>query len=249
MTRVERLEPGAGALTVPEALAAAELGCEAPPDRPHVVLNMIATLDGRAAVNGRTQALGDEADLATLLELRTLADAVLIGTGTLRAEGYARLLGAPQRRARREAAGRAPDPLAVLLSRGLDLPWDAGLFAAPDQPVLVYTGARERVPAGLAAPVEVVRLDPPAPAAALRDLRRRGVRALLCEGGPTLNRALLADGLVDELFLTLAPVLTGDDAEPTIVAGGALPAAVALTLRWVLRHGDELLLRYALAGS
>ena len=64
---------------------------------------------------------------------RALADAVLIGTGTLRAEGYARLVGSEDRRARREAAGLAPDPVAVLLSRGLDLPWDAGLFAAIDR--------------------------------------------------------------------------------------------------------------------
>jgi len=244
VTRVERLHPAPASLTVPEALAAARLGADAPPDRPFLYLTMVATVDGRAAIEGRTQALGDEADLETLLELRALADAVLIGTGTLRAEGYARLVGAPERRARRRAAGRAADPAAVLLSRGLDVPWDAGLFAAPEQPVLVYTGADGGPPAGLAAPVEVVRLPDPSPAAALRDLRARGVRALLGEGGPTLNRALLAAGLVDELFLTIAPLLTADQRAPAIVAGGPLGAPVPLALRWVLRHGDELLLRY-----
>ena len=89
-------------------------------------VNMVSTIDGRAQVRGRTGELGEEADLEMLLELRALADAVLIGTGTLRAEGYARLVGSEERRARREAAGLAADPLAVLLSRGLDLPWDAG---------------------------------------------------------------------------------------------------------------------------
>ena len=73
------------------------------------------------------------------------------------------------------------------------------------------------------------------------------MRALVCEGGPRLNRALLADGLVDELFLTLAPLLTGDE-EPRIVEGGPLPAAAGLALRWVLQHEDELYLRYAVSA-
>jgi riboflavin biosynthesis pyrimidine reductase len=181
-----------------------------------------------------------------LLELRTHADAVLIGTGTLRAEGYDTLVRAPERRARRRAAGQAETPLAVLLSRSLDLPWDAGLLAAADQPVLVYTGPDAAEPPAVAAPLEVVRLPDPSPAAALADLRARGVAALLCEGGPTLNRALLAAGLVDELFLTLAPLLTGEDAT-RIVEGGALKAPAELELRWLLRSGDELFLRYGLA--
>jgi riboflavin biosynthesis pyrimidine reductase len=83
-------------------------------------------------------------------------------------------------------------------------------------------------------------------AAVLADLRgRRGVRALLCEGGPTLNRMLFAGGLVDELFLTVAPIVSGDDREPPIVRGGVLSPPPALALEWVLRHGDELFLRYA----
>jgi riboflavin biosynthesis pyrimidine reductase len=209
---------------------------------------MIATVDGRAALDGRTAALGDAADLELLLELRTVADAVLIGSGTLRAEGYDTLVRSPERRARRAAAGRPDTPLAVVLSRSLELPWDAGLFAAADQPVLIYTGPDS--PAGMpdvAAPLELVRLPDPTPAAVLADLRARGIAALLCEGGPTLNRSLLEARVVDELFLTVAPLLTGDDGEPTIVTGGRLPTPVPLALRWVLRSGDELFLRYSAA--
>jgi riboflavin-specific deaminase-like protein len=216
----------------------------APEDRPFVYANMITTLDGHAAVDGRSAALGDDADLESLLELRTIADAVLIGTGTVRAEGYDRLVRSEQRRARRLQAGLAEDPLAVLISRRFDIPWDAGLFAAPDQPVLIYTGSDGEV-ADVAAPVEVVKLGDPTPAAALADLRARGVRALLCEGGPTLHRTLHAAGLVDELFLTLAPLLTGDDAEPSITAGGRLPEAAHLRLLSVRQVGSELFLRYA----
>ena len=212
-------------------------------DRPFVYLNMVASVDGRAAIEGRAHALGSDTDTLLLTELRTLADAVLIGTGTLRAEGYARLVANADRVARREAAGRTPTPTAVLLSRSLDLPWDAGLFAAADQPVIVYTGAAAEPPE-VAAPVEVVRLADPSPAAALADLRERNMRAVLCEGGPTLNRALLAAGVVDELFLTLTPLLAGNNEAPRIVEGEDLPAPARLDLEWVLHHDDELYLRY-----
>jgi riboflavin biosynthesis pyrimidine reductase len=231
-----------------ELLAAVRPRERAPADRPFVFANMIATADGRAAVEGRTVALGGDADVELLLELRALADAVLIGTGTLRAEGYDRLVRSGERRERRVATGLAPDPLAVVLSRRFELPWEVGLFQAPDQPVLVYAGVAGEPPA-TAAPVEVARLVDPAPPAALADLRARGVRALLCEGGPTLLGALLAHGLVDELFLTVAPVLTGDDQEPAIVDGGRLPAMASMRLMWALRSGDELFLRYAIATA
>lgn len=215
--------------------------------RPCVMLNMVSTLDGRAALEGGTRKLGGRADLEMLLELRVLADAVLVGSGTLSAEGYGRLMRSPERRTRRMQAGAAPDPPAVLVSHGLDLPWGAGLFTASEQPVLIYTSSSQRPPE-TAATVEVVRLDGLEPPRVLSDLRARGVRALLCEGGPTLNRALLGSGVIDELFLTLAPLLTGDADEPSIVAGPALPAPVGGALEWVLRHGNELFLRYRLSA-
>ena len=84
------------------------------------------------------------------------------------------------------------------------------------------------------------------PAAALADLRARGVRALLSEGGPTLFHGFLAAGLVDELFLTLTPLLTGDEDETSILSGGRLADLARFALRWVLRSDDELFLRYAI---
>jgi riboflavin-specific deaminase-like protein len=242
--KLSPLEPGAGR-AFPELLAEVRPRERAPADRPFVYVNMISTADGRAARDGRTVALGGEADLELLLELRALSDAVLIGTGTLRAEGYDRLVRNPGRRERRVAAGLAEDPLAVVLSRRLDVPWEAGLFQAAEQAVLVYAGV-EGSPPDVPAPVEVVRLLDAQPRAMLADLRARGVRALLCEGGPTLHGALLADGLVDELFLTVSPLLTGDEDEPTIVAGGRLPEAADMELLWVLRWGSELFVRYGL---
>jgi riboflavin-specific deaminase-like protein len=233
------------ARTAHELLAEVRPQERAGADRPFVFVNMIATADGRAALEGSTRPLGGEADLELLLELREIADAVLIGTGTLRAEGYARLMRSEERRARRIAAGLAEDPVAVLISRRFDIPWEAGMFQAPEQPVLIYTGAEGAVP-DVPAPVEVVVLDDPAPATALADLRKRGVRALGCEGGPTLLGALVAASLVDELYLTIAPLLTGDEAEPTIVSGGTLPQPVGMELLWTLQSGSELYMRYGL---
>jgi riboflavin biosynthesis pyrimidine reductase len=244
---LECLLPPAPTRPVAEILADLRPHERAWPDRPFTYLNMISTVDGRAGLDGTSSALGDAADLEMLLELRTLADAVLIGPGTLHAEGYDRLVRAEERRARRRAAGLAEDPVAVIISRALNVDWGAGLFAAAEQPVLVYTGA-DGEPPPVEAPVEIVRLrEEVTPAAMMADLRRRGVRALLCEGGPTLNRALLGAGLLDELFLTVAPLLTADPAEPSIVGPGRLEPPAPLALQWVLRHGDELFLRYALA--
>ena len=231
--------------TAPELLAEVRPRERAPGDRPFVFVNMVSTIDGRAQVHGRTSELGEEADLEMLLELRALADAVLIGSGTLRAEGYARLVGSEQRRARRQAAGLTADPVAVILSRQLDLPWDARLFSAAEQPVLVYTGSEE-APPETAAPVEVVRLPEPTPAAMLADLRARGIAALLSEGGPTLNAALLAAGLVDELFLTIAPMITGEPGALRLVEGEGLPEPQRARPVWVLRARGELFLRYSL---
>ena len=251
MTLLHRVLPDGARVTPQELLAELRERERVPPDRPRVLVNMVASVDGRTTLGGSSRALGGPADLALLLELRTIADAVLVGGATVRAEGYARLVGAPERRERRRRAGLAEDPLAVLVSRSMDLPWEAGLFAAREQPVLVYTGRKTPPAPAVVAPVEVVRLSQPTLAAALADLWRRGVRWLLCEGGPTLNHALLAAGLVDELFLTVSPVLTGDDAAPTI-AGDALPASVPsgepleLELRWVCQAEGELYLRYTL---
>ena len=225
MPDLERVWPDRAAVTPAELIGPRP---EAPADRPHVAAMMVSSLDGRAAVAGSSRPLGGPCDVQLLVALRAAADAVLVGPSTVRAEGYARIA-----------------PPAVLVSRSFDLPWEAGLFAAPEQPVLVYTGRGAGEAPEVAAAVEVVRMDEPALVAVLADLRARGVEFLLCEGGPTLNRALLAAGLVDELFLTLSPVVTGDETQPAIVMGGALPAPVPLALRSIATADEDLYLRYS----
>lgn len=243
----ERLHPDPRSATAPELLAELRPGDHAPPDRPFVIVNMVATVDGRAAIGGRSGPIGGPADTRLFAELRTVPEAIMVGTGTLRAERYGRLVKAPERRERRAAAGLAADPVAVLLSRRLDLPWDAPLFAEPAQRVVVACAhdAPGGPPPGLAADVELLRLEDASPGPALRALRaRHGVRSVLCEGGPTLNRRLLADGVLDELFLTVGPLISADPDAGAIVGGPPLREPAPLTLRWVLRHGDELFLRY-----
>ena len=192
----------------------------APEDRPWVSGIMVSSLDGRATLDGTSRALGGPQDLQMLLALRRRADALIVGPGTVAAEGY----------------GPLPCP-AVLVSRSFELPWEAGLFAAPGQRVLVYTRAGGSVP-DLPADVELVPEDDLR--AVLADLRARGIERLLCEGGPTINRALLDAELLDELFLTLSPVVSGEG--PPIVADG--PSA-PLTLRSVATADGDLYLRYS----
>lgn len=204
-----------------------------------LLLNMVATVDGRAAVGGRSGPIGREGDHALFHALREVPDAVLVGTGTLRAERYGRLVRSPQRRARREAAGLTGDPVALLVTRSGDLPWEAPLFAEPAQRVIVFGPAEP--PGAVTAQVDVrPYAEPPA---ALAQLRSDGLASVLCEGGPRLNRTLFAAGAVDELLLTLGPMLTAG-AAAAIVADPELDAPAELGLRWVVRHGDELFLRY-----
>ena len=214
---LERIWPDRAAVTPDELVASHS---EAPEGRPWVSAIMVASLDGRATLGGTSRALGGPQDLQMLLALRRRADALIVGPGTVRAEGY----------------GPLPCP-AVLVSRSFDLPWEAGLFAAEGQPVLVYTRANAAAPP-VAAAVEIVAIE--RLPEVLADLRARGVERLLCEGGPTLNRALLDDGLLDELFLTLSPLVSGEG--PAIIAPGG---SARLELRAVATADGDLYLRYS----
>jgi riboflavin biosynthesis pyrimidine reductase len=214
--------------------------------RPRVVAAMIASADGRIAVQGRSVGLGHPADRALLRELRTAVDAILVGTSTLRAERYANLLDADQR-AHRAAAGLEPEPVVATISRRLDLPAHLPLLAEPTARVQVYTEAEGEV-GGRGAGVAVHRFGPGGLTmhAVLEHLRaERGARAVLCEGGPTLLRELVAAGCVDDLMLTLSPMLVAGDA-PTPLRGTALDPPVGLALRDIHRADDHLFLHYTL---
>lgn len=244
---LRRLLPGPpAALTPDEAMAGLDLAARGPSGRPWVVLSMVSTLDGRAAVGGSSRPIGDAHDLALLLALRTQVDAVLVGAATVRAERYGPLVRDPARRARRVRAGLAPVPLAAVVAARPALPLDLGLLRDPDSRVLVLTPAPEAPPA-VAARVEVARLGPGPlrPAEVLARLHdEHGVRSVLCEGGPRLNAALLAAGLVDELFLALAPTLAGGPENAIVAAAPGLGAPVELALVRLLEGEGALYARY-----
>jgi riboflavin-specific deaminase-like protein len=245
---LRELLPESGTLTVGEVVSALNLVGQAGADRPYTVANFVASADGRAAFKGRSGALGGAADRALFHGLRERVDAVFAGTGTLRTERYGRLVRDPERRRRRAATGLRPEPLACLISRSGDIPLDIPLFDEPEARVIVFTPAALDVSESRAQ-VEVVRLDPGrlTLTTMMRLLRRDyDVRALLCEGGPLVFGALLQEGLVDELFLTLAPKLTGGGAGPPVTSGPELPELASLALVWALEEGGSLFLRYAL---
>ncbi|NYJ33158.1 pyrimidine reductase family protein [Nocardiopsis aegyptia] len=218
--------------------------------RPWVRANMVATLDGAAAGNdGRTGTINTEADLVVFTLLRDLADVVLVGAGTARAEGYRRptpRTGA--RRARAEAQGRAAHPALAVVTRTAHVP---PLLAAEEtdrgqvwlltcqeagEPALERARAAlgpERVLVLGEAEVDLV--------AAVDALHERGMSRILCEGGPRLLRDVAAEGVLDELCLTVVPVLAAG-AEQRITAGAGVDQE--LVPRLLLEGGGTLLHRW-----
>lgn len=241
---MRRLIPDPGRTTVEEQLDSYRPWERPPEDRPHLAMNFAATVDGRATIAGVSGPIGSDTDTQMLAGLRTRFDAVMIGGGTMRAERYGRLVMSQEKRERRERIGLPHDPLMVIVSGRLDLPWDAPLFTAGGGRVLVFT-ASEAEPPDTATSLRVVRHEGRVDlGAALRHLRHeRGVRALLCEGGPRLHGELEAAGLVDDLFLTIAPKLAGGEA-PRLIEG-ELPAVAPLALTWLLEQDGELFARYS----
>jgi riboflavin-specific deaminase-like protein len=242
---VRRLFPDPAEVEVDEQYTRLGLGELAHEDRPWVVTNFALTVDGRATIEGRSGPIGSATDTRVLQVLRTQVDAVMIGAGTMRTERYGRIVSDPELRGLRERMeGLAPDPLAVLVTATLDLPWDAGLFESGFGRVLIVTSSDEDPPETKTTlrverhPAEGVDLR-----GALETMRReRGIRSLLCEGGPRLHANLVERGLVDELFVTTAPKLAGGEG-PTLLVG-APPATRDLTTEWLCEDEGELFARY-----
>jgi riboflavin-specific deaminase-like protein len=248
LVTLRRLLPAQGELTADDAVAQLDFAACAPPGRPYVAVNMVATADGRATVDGRTAPMSSVADRQLFHALRTRVDAVMVGAGTVRTERYGRLVRDPHRREQRVAAGLAADPLAIVVSGRLDLPGDLPLLQDADSSVVVITASGASLE-GCAAHVEYLRSAPIDFAGALAALRaEHGVRSILCEGGPVLNASLLVAGLVDELFLTTVPKLAGGAGALTIVGPAGIDAPVDASLQWLLAHESELFARYRIGG-
>ena len=204
---------------------------------------MVASVDGKAVVEGTTRALGSEADRQIFHHLRTQTDALLVGAGTVRQERYGKAVKSDELRSKREREGLDPDPLVVIVSGRLDLPADLPLFAEADARVVVATGAEGGIE-GVAASIEYMRTGDDLPLMLARLREEHGVRSILCEGGPTLNSHLFAAGVVDELFLSTSPQLVGGAHELTIVEGRRLLEPARTELVWLLEGGGDLFARW-----
>lgn len=220
--------------------------------RPVVGVNMVTSIDGRAQMEGTAEGLGSRADRRLMRLYRSAYEAVGSGAGTLRATGVWLRVGEDLAE-RRRAAGRPPNPTGVVIAGTEPVPGDAAWFEG-DEPRILVVGRDnpiEAAPAG----TELLRSpDPrPEPGWLLSELAKRGIASLLLEGGPRMNAAFLAAGLIDELYWTVGAHLLGTD---TLAMIGPIPGGSPYeghprrgSLISVLRHDDELFLRYRFDGD
>lgn len=219
--------------------------------RAYLRANMVSSLDGAAHAEGRSAPLSSAADMRVFGVLRALADVVVVGAETARREGYRPAKAREDFAEARAAAGQTPAPAIAVVTRSLDLDFDAPLFRDPLTPTFVLTGTaapRERLVAARAAGAEVVVAADPAgqgvdPALAVAELADRGHTRLLHEGGPRLLAQFAAADVLDELCLTVAPLLTGGGA-PRIMNGPAVPGPARLVPLAVLEEDGFLFTRY-----
>ncbi|MEU0943121.1 pyrimidine reductase family protein [Streptomyces canus] len=224
--------------SLPELAAAyayPELGSG--PGTPEVWLraNMVATLDGAAQHDGRSQPISTATDMRIFGTLRALADVVIAGAETVRQEGYRPARVRDEFAGLRAAAGQGPVPAIAVITASLDLDFSLPLYTSPLVPTLIITGAAaapDRIAAAEKAGARVVIAGDGVgvdPARAVRALAELGHTRLLTEGGPRLLGQLVAAGVLDELCLTLSPMLTAGSAQR--IAGGpsvAVPARFEL---------------------
>jgi riboflavin biosynthesis pyrimidine reductase len=228
-----------------------------PPDlsRCWVRANMIASADGGATVEGRAGGLAGPGDRVLFKVLRELADVIVVGAGTVRAENYSgaqlSVAARHERQSRRQA--EVP-PIAVVTASGaLDL--DSRLFTRTEIPPLIFTTnasvveTRERLQ-GHAEVLDASAADPIVvdPAAVLAELAQRGLYRVLCEGGPTLLGDFVDAQLLDELALSVAPILVAGGA-PRVVRGQAPVSTDLRTAHILTDDAGYLYLRYQRAEA
>ncbi|MFJ9910190.1 pyrimidine reductase family protein [Actinacidiphila glaucinigra] len=241
------------ALDTPEALDTAEALADAyaypAGGGPWLRANMVSSLDGAARHDGRSQPLSSDADMRVFGVLRALADVVVVGAETVRQEGYRPARAREAFAGRRAAAGQGPAAAIAVVSARLDLDFSLPLFTEPLVPTLLLTGEdapADRVAAAEKAGARVVRAGSGSgvePARVVRELAALGLRRMLTEGGPRLLAQFAAAGVVDELCLTIAPLLTAGDAM-RIMNGPGITDPVRYTPLSILEEDGFLFTRY-----
>jgi riboflavin biosynthesis pyrimidine reductase len=239
---IDRVWPDPAAELSDDALVAELRGAG-----PVLRVNFVSSVDGAATRDGLSGGLGDSADRRYFELLRRVADVVLVGAGTVRAEGYGPMRVSDESAAWRAAHGFAPHPVFAIVTGSRDLDPRSRIFTeAPVRPIVVTTpGYDARAFAEVADVVETGAGERVDAAVSVEALRARGLTSILCEGGPHLFGSLLAADVVDELCVTVEPTLEAGVAPR--IAAGVLPEPRGLELAHVLRSGSTLLLRYARA--
>lgn len=213
--------------------------------------HMVAGLDGTAAINGRVGALSTAPDQALFRRMRQIADVVMVGAETVRREGYAPIRLDEDAQAQRRARGQSATPPVAVVSRSLNLDWSGKVFAdAPaDARTLIITcetAERSRLAAAeQAATVIIAGHDSVEPAAAMRALADLGHGTVLCEGGPRWLGELVAADRLDELCLSVSPLMGGDPLPVSIAPPGA--GLAQFELKGTMVEDHTLFLRYETA--
>ncbi len=188
-----------------------------------VRVNMISTLDGATSFGGRSGPLGGPGDKLLFSVLRSLADVVMVGAGTARAEHYGPVKLPAEVQRMREARGQPPVPPIAVVTRSLNINWESSLFRGGEPRPIVITpdtaGAEAAAAAGPRAEVVMAGAGGVDLRAALAALAQRGMHHVLCEGGPQLNHSLAVAELVDDLCLTLSPKLAGSGGDGLLSGG------------------------------
>ncbi len=211
--------------------------------RPWVMFNMVESVDGATAVRGGATALNDEDDRALFLAMRAVADVVLMGAQTIRSESIGPVRVDEDMSRYRAVAGMAAVPLLVILSRSLNIDQEARVFSDPSSRPMILTGKG-------ADQARLEALAPVADVVQLENLDGKGIvnqlsaaKVILCEGGPTVNSVFMADGMVDEIAITVSPMLALGESQ-RLAHGEALEPPIDMRLDRAL-HGDRsLFLRY-----
>ncbi len=210
--------------------------------------HMVAGLDGTAAIDGRVGSLSTRPDQALFRSMRQIADIVLVGAETVRREGYGPVRLSEQAQSQRRSLGQPPNPPVAVVSRSLELDWTASIFAdVPEDArthVITCAGANpERMAeAKKYATVIVAGDERVEPEKALRALAEQGHRVVLCEGGPTWLGELVAADRLDELLLSISPLMGGDLLPVSVTPAGAKIAR--FELKGIMAEDNTIFLRY-----
>ena len=210
--------------------------------------HMVTGLDGTASAGGRVGSLSTAPDQALFRRLRQIADVVLVGAETVRREGYGPVRLSEEAQEQRRSQGRSSTPPLAVVSRSLAFDWSSRAFAdAPEGArTHVITSAsadpQRRAEAEQVATVVVAGEDRVEPVAALRALAGLGHRVVLCEGGPTWLGEVVAADRLDELCLSVSPVMGGDPLPVSVTPPGA--GLAEFELMGVMAEDDTLFLRY-----